>query len=98
MMWETNRRFRSKHQLEGLCGDSYAIPTVGFTLKEIESAVERFAAYVNAHPELTFLVTDIGCSKKAGHSPSKIAPMFRCIADRPNVYLPKEFRKVIEEL
>ena len=93
-----NRRFRSRHQLEGLCGDSYAIPTVGATLNEIKEATERFINYVKSHPELTFLVTDIGCSKKAGYSPTEIAPMFRSIADRPNVYLPKEFREVIEEL
>ena len=90
-----NRRFRSRHQFEGLCGDSYAIPTVGVTLKEIEAAVKRFIDFASTHPEQTFLVTNIGCSKKAGYSPAEIAPLFKEIASHPNVYLPKEFREII---
>ena len=93
-----NRRFRSRHQLEGLCGDSDAIPTVGATLNEIKEATERFISYIKSHPELTYLVTDIGCSKKAGYSPTDIAPLFKDIANHTNVYLPKEFREIIEQL
>ena len=91
-----NRRFGSKHQLEGLVGNSYAIPTVGVTLEEIDKGVERFTAFVNEHPDLTFLVTNVGCSKKAGSTPAEIAPMFSRIAGNANVMLPKEFRNVIE--
>ena len=91
-----DRRFRSKHQFEGLCGDSYAIPTVGATKAEVEAAVERFIAFVKEHPEQTFIVTNVGCSKKAGFTPGEIAPMFKAVADNPNVYLPKEFREIIE--
>lgn len=91
-----DRRFRSKHQLEGLCGDSYAIPTVGATKVEVEAAVARFIVVVKEHPELIFLVTNIGCSKKAGFTPEEIAPMFKAVANNANVYLPKEFREVME--
>ena len=91
-----DRRFRSKHQLEGLCGDSYAIPTVGATKEEVEAAVARFIVVVKEHPELIFLVTNIGCSKKAGFTPEEIAPMFKAVANNANVYLPKEFRGVME--
>ena len=91
-----DRRFRSKHQLEGLCGDSYAIPTVGATKVEVEAAVARFIVVVKEHPELIFLVTNIGCSKKAGFTPEEIAPMFKAVANNANVYLPKEFRGVME--
>ena len=88
-----DRRFRSKHQFEGLCGDSYAIPTVGVTVEQIKEGVERFITFVKEHPELIFLVTNIGCSKKAGFTPGEIAPMFKAVADSSNVYLPKEFRE-----
>ena len=93
-----NRRFGSKHQLEGLVGNSYAIPTVGYTLEEIGKGVERFTAFVNEHPELTFLITNVGCSKKAGFTLAEIAPMFSCIAGNANVMLPKEFRDIIENI
>ena len=93
-----NRRFGSKHQLEGLVGNSYAIPTVGYTMEEIGKGVERFTAFVNEHPELTFLVTNVGCSKKAGFTLAEIAPMFSCIAGNANVMLPKEFRDIIENI
>lgn len=93
-----NRRFGSKHQLEGLVGKSYAIPTIGYTMEEIGKGVERFTAFVNEHPELVFLVTNIGCSPKAGFTPVEIAPMFSCIAGNANVMLPKEFRDIIENI
>ena len=97
MGYIANRRFGSKHQLEGLVGNSYAIPTVGVTLEEVCEGIGRFVAFVNEHPELTFLITNIGCSKKAGFTPDEIAPMFKAVADSPNVCLPKEFREVIEK-
>ena len=87
-----NRYFGSKHLLEGLSGNSYAIPTVGVSMTEIEDGVKRFIEFVNNNPDLTFLITDIACSKKSGHTPQEIAPMFEAIADYPNVHLPKEFR------
>ncbi len=91
-----DRHFGSKHQLEGLCGKAYAIPTVGASLEEVKESVERFVDFAIKHPELTFLVTKLGCSKKAGFSPAEIAPMFKGVNDSPNVYLPKEFRRIIK--
>jgi hypothetical protein len=79
-----------------LVNNSYAIPTVGVNIEQIKAGVERFIHFVSEHPELIFLVTNIGCSKKAKFSPEEIAPMFKAVADNPNVYLPKEFREVIE--
>ena len=90
-----NRYFGSKQQLEGLSGCSYAIPTVGATLPDIKHGIKRFIDFVNDNPDLTFLITDIACSKKSGYTPQEVAPMFKDIADYPNVYLPKEFREVI---
>lgn len=95
MGYIADRRFGGKHQFEGLAGNTYAIPTIGATQEEIAQAVERFAAFAGRHPELTFIVTNVGCSRKAGFPPSDIAPMFKSVADSPNVLLPREFRETI---
>ena len=81
-------------QAEGIQGQSYAIPTDGPTLKEIGVAVKRFIAFAKAHPNLTFLVTEIGCGT-AGFHPMEIAPMFIDAVSVPNIYLPKPFWKYI---
>jgi hypothetical protein len=44
--------------------------------------------YTKAHPELTFLVTPIGCGI-AGWRESEIAPLFREASKLPNVTLPE---------
>lgn len=81
-------------QAEGIQGRSYAIPTDGPTLTEIEIAVKRFIAFAKAHPNLTFLVTEIGCGT-AGYYPMEIAPFFVDAMRVPNIYLPKIFWKFI---
>lgn len=79
-------------QAEGIQGQSYAIPTDGSTLEEIEVAVKRFITFAKAHPNLTFLVTEIGCGT-AGFHPMEIAPMFIDAVSVPNIYLPQIFWK-----
>lgn len=90
---------------EGPTGQCYAIPTrvyigrdeehwkVRFEpvpLLEIHRAIHRFFDYANAHPELEFLMTKIGCGY-AGYTVKEIAPLF--IRERPvNVVLPAEFQ------
>lgn len=76
-------------QGEGLQGRSYAIPTMG-TMGETEVAVQNFIAFAKQHPELTFLVTQIGCGI-AGYTPHDIAPMFMQAIHVENIWLPKEF-------
>ena len=81
-------------QGEGLQGQSYAIPTKGraldrLPLAQIEQHVGRFLAFAEAHPELTFEVTPIGCGL-AGYRPEQIAPMFALAPS--NVMLPPEFQ------
>lgn len=48
-------------QREGMQGRSYAIPTIGgsIRLKDIEASVARFTQYAAEHPELHFLVTPV---------------------------------------
>jgi hypothetical protein len=80
-------------QAEGLQGQSYAIPTKDRALRPlplaaIELHVRAFLAFAEAHPELQFQVTPIGCGL-AGYQPGQIAPMFRLTTN--NVHLPDTF-------
>lgn len=77
-------------QAEGLQGQSYAIVTDGVSEEEMFHSIERFCDFAAAHPELTFLVTKVGCGT-AGYSPYVVGPMFRKAFRLNNVKLPKAF-------
>lgn len=81
-------------QGRGLQGRSYAIPTMGLTLQHIRHHVDEFIRFADEHPELTFLVTRIGCGI-AGFRDEDIAPLFAKAYSLPNVYLPKSFWEVL---
>lgn len=81
-------------QPEGLQGRSYAIPTVGVNETYIYGAVRRFINFAIGHPEMTFLVTPVGCGT-AGFSPRQIAPMFHDAVGVENIHLPAEFWKLL---
>lgn len=77
----------------GLQGQSYAIPTKDSYLRtlplyEIDGYVNQFINFAYEHPELTFLVTRIGCGL-AGYKDNQIAPLFRNAPN--NCILPKEW-------
>ena len=74
-------------QGEGLQGQSYAIPTTDGNPRE---AVRRFITFALMHPELTFLVTRVGCGV-AGRSIEEMARLFVGAVDVENIWLPKEF-------
>jgi hypothetical protein len=76
----------------GLQGQTYAIPTMFDTAAEIKPYVDEFLTFAKAHPELKFLVTEIGCGI-AGFTPADIAPLFQPAIDEniENVYLPESF-------
>jgi len=78
----------------GLQGQSYAIPTIQGGPNTILPYVEKFIAFAKQHPELTFLVTKIGCGI-AGFTPREIAPLFAGAVDVENIYLPMDFWKEI---
>ena len=82
-------------QGEGLQGQSYAIPTME-GMENMRAAVDRFIAFAQEHPELTFLVTPIGCGI-AGYSPEDIAPLFAAAKTLDNVHLPESFWEYITE-
>ena len=74
----------------GLQGQSYAIPTMQGGPDTILPYVEDFIRFADMHPELTFLVTSIGCGI-AGFRPAEIAPLFAGAVNVPNIHLPQDF-------
>lgn len=76
----------------GLQGQSYAIPTMQGGANTILPYVEEFIAFAQQHPEMTFLVTKIGCGI-AGFTPREIAPLFAGAVNVPNIHLPMDFWK-----
>ena len=76
-------------QAEGMQGNSYAINSMdGLDVLKVQA--ERFIHYAKEHPELTFLVTAIGCGV-AGYTPREVAPLFVKAVDVDNIWLPSEF-------
>jgi hypothetical protein len=81
-------------QSEGLQGQSYGIDTMS-GLEVFEEQAGRFVEFARRHPELRFLVTEVGCGI-AGHRPEQVARFFR---DAPgNVVLPESFVRVLGEV
>ena len=71
----------------GLQGQSYAIPTMQGGVETIRPYVVEFIAFAKAHPELTFLVTRIGCGI-AGFTDDEISPLFKQAHNIDNIVLP----------
>ena len=76
----------------GLQGRSYAIPTMQGGVETIKPYVDEFIAFAQAHPELFFYVTRIGCGI-AGFRDADIAPLFAGARSLENVCLPESFAK-----
>jgi hypothetical protein len=72
----------------GQQGQSYAIPTMQGGVETIRPYVDEFIAFAKAHPELTFLVTRIGCGI-AGFTDEEIAPLFSKAHNITNIVLPE---------
>lgn len=80
-------------QGDGLQGQSYAISTME-GMAAMRDNVNRFIAFAREHPELTFLVTRIGCGI-AGYTADEVAPLFHDALGVGNIWLPGEFWKVL---
>lgn len=90
--WVAHKKFGAEWGVgEGLTGRTYALPTMEGAAS-MKKAVEQFTNCARRHPELTFLVTAIGCGI-AGYTPREVAPLFRAAAGLENVYLPEMFWK-----
>ena len=74
----------------GLQGQSYGIPTMHGGVDAIKPYVDEFIGFSKSHPELTFLVTRIGCGI-AGFRDEEIAPLFKECIEIDNVILPRTF-------
>lgn len=85
-------------QGEGLHGESYAIPTKDanirtLPLKDVKENILKFVRYTQAHPNVPFFVTRVGCGL-AGFRDETIAPLFQGVSI--NTYLPQEWAEYME--
>ena len=71
----------------GLQGRSYGIPTMQGGVETIRPYVDEFIRFAKEHPELTFLVTRIGCGI-AGFRNEEISPLFAEAHGEANIVLP----------
>ena len=71
----------------GLQGQSYGIPTMQGGVETIRPYVDEFIEFAKEHPDLTFLVTRIGCGI-AGFTDEEIAPLFVKAHEVENIVLP----------
>ncbi|HQA87413.1 MAG TPA: hypothetical protein PK448_07615, partial [Bacteroidales bacterium] len=67
-------------------------------VETIKPYVNEFLLFAKAHPELKFLVTEIGCGI-AGFTVQEIAPLFKAALEEniENVYLPQRFHDVLNK-
>lgn len=79
----------------GLQGRSYAIPTMQGGPETIKPYVDQFIEFAKSRPDLTFLVTRIGCGI-AAFKDEEIAPLFAVALNMENIVLPKKFADIIE--
>ena len=83
-------------QAAGLQGRTYGIPTKDASIRrtlridEIKPFVDDFINFAKDNPQLTFLVTEIGCGL-AGYKTKDIAPLFLSALHISNIHLPEKF-------
>ena len=86
--WVAYRKFGAiMGQGVGLQGQSYGIPTMQGGVETMRPYVDEFIKFAKDHPELTFLVTRIGCGI-AGFDDAEIAPLFEAAHEVDNIVLP----------
>lgn len=96
-------RFGAKYgKGDGIQGRSYAIPTKDRNIKTlrismIKPFVDSFLMFALHTPNKVFLVTEVGCGL-AGYTPNAIAPLFENARNINNIYLPKSFWDIINEV
>lgn len=71
----------------GMQGQSYGIPTMHGGVDAIKPYVDEFIEFAKTHPDLTFLVTRVGCGI-AGFTNEEISPLFAKAHDVDNIVLP----------
>lgn len=87
-------------QTTGIQGRTYAIPTVDasvrntLSLDEIRPYANEFIQYAREHPNLIFLLTDVGCGL-AGLRAEEVAPLFQEALTIPNIRIHHKFMTVL---
>lgn len=76
---------------EGLCGQTYAFPTLDYEHRQLSEEqlrvhADRFKRTCEANPGLTFLLTKVGCGI-AGYSEERMKSLFQTTP--PNVVKPE---------
>ena len=71
----------------GLQGQSYGIPTMHGGVDAIKPYVDEFIEFAKTRPDLTFLITRVGCGI-AGFTNEEISPLFAKAHEVPNIVLP----------
>ena len=71
----------------GLQGQSYGIPTMHGGVDAIKPYVDEFIEFSKTRPDLTFLVTRVGCGI-AGFTNEEISPLFVKAHEVENIVLP----------
>ncbi|MDR0950718.1 MAG: hypothetical protein LBM13_03685 [Candidatus Ancillula sp.] len=83
-------------QSEGFQGQSYGIDTMD-GLEVFAEQASHFIKFAEDHPELEFLLTDIGCGI-AGYSLEEIAPLFKGIEKLTNIQVSEQFNSACNNL
>lgn len=92
----TARKFGAKIGVgEGLQGQTYALPTKRtpyepLTQLEVAMYIGDFIEFASNNPQLTFLVTKVGCGN-AGFTEEQIKPMFADAHKYKNIILPENW-------
>lgn len=81
---------------EGPQGQSYAIPIFSQEIDSIKPFIESFLLYAKSNKNLRFFVSSIG--SEYGYSAKQIAPLFINAIGYNNIYLPKIFWTVIDNI
>ena len=71
----------------GMQGQSYGIPTMHGGVDAIKPYVDEFIEFAKTRPDLTFLVTRVGCGI-AGFTNEEISPLFAKAHAVDNIVLP----------
>lgn len=79
----------SRYQPKPLKG--FPIHVIGTTMDVIKKDVKTLIAKVKSEPQTTFVVEDVGISKKSRIGIEKMAPLFMPLVEKENVYFTKEY-------
>lgn len=83
-------------QAFGLQGRSFAINSMS-GLNTMKQHIKLFIYFAESNHTLNFFVTEIGCGI-AGYAPKDIAPFFETAKELENVFLPKRFWDILNNV